>query len=364
MVWKLLSGIAAVCLAAAAYFAFISQNDIKAEREAKATADQNFATVGKQREAANESLKNKQTQLATLTKDLEKTKTDVAAATAEAAEKAAALELAKKNLEQTAQQLGAVETKIKEAGDIEKLLAQVNALKKDKEAAEGEVATQATAVAQAQEKVAQLTKEIERNRDIDARARKGELDPTFTAKITQAFSDWGFAVLNKGNSGGVVANAELDVKRGGDVVARLKVRNVEQAISVVDIVPGSLKEGNTLRAGDTVVPAPKKEVPPPPPTPTADPTKPAAPPTGTPPPVNADPFAPAPGAAPAPMAPAAADPFATPAPAAPKPGAPAADPFGAPPAAPAPAPAPAAPPAAGGAGTKESPSKADPFAKP
>lgn len=355
MVWKLLSGIAAVCLAAAAYFAFISQNDIKAEREAKATADKNLALVGEQRKAAAESLQNKQTQLATLTKDLEKTKQDVVSAEAEVLEKAAALDLAKKNLEQTAQQLTAVEKKIEEAGDIEKLLAQVNALKKDKEAAEGEVATQTQAVAQAQEKVSQLNKEIERNRDIDARARKGELDPTFTARITQAFAQWGFAVLNKGNAGGVVANAELDVKRGENVVAKLKVRNVEQAISVVDIVPGSIAQGDVLRAGDVVVPGPvtKKEAPPPPPAaPPADGAKPAAPP-----PVNADPFAPAPGAAP--MAPAAADPFA-PAPAAPAAGAPmapaAADPFGA-------APAPAAGAPAAGAGTKASPSTADPFAK-
>lgn len=341
MVWKLLSGIAAVCLAAAAYFAFISQNDIKAEREAKATAVKNLATVAEQKLAAVESLKNKQTQLTTLTADLEKTKQDVTSAEVEAQEKAAALALAKKNLEQTAQQLTAVETKIKEAGDIEKLLAQVNSLKKDKEAAEGEVATQSTAVAQAQERVTQLIKEIERNRDLDARARKGELDPAFTARITQAFADWGFAVLNKGNAAGVVTNAELDVKRGGNVVAKLKVRNVEQAISVVDIVPGSMAQGDVLRAGDTVVPGPivKKETPPP--APPVDGAAPVAPPAQA--PMNADPFAPA-----APMAPAA-DPFA-PAPAAPM--APAADPFGAPPAA-----------APAGAGTKESPSTADPFAK-
>lgn len=351
MVWKLLSGIAAVCLAAAAYFAFISQNDIKAEREAKSTADKNLATVGEQKVAAAESLKNKTTQLANLNKDLDKTKQDVASAETEAQEKAAALELAKKNLEGTAQQLAAVEAKIKEAGDIEKLLAQVTALKKDKEAAEGEVATQTTAVAQAQEKVNELNKEVERNRDLDARARKGELEPTFTARVTQAFADWGFAVLNKGNAGGVVANAELDVKRGGTTVAKLKVRNVEQAISVVDIVPGSVAEGDAVRAGDTVVPGPvvKKEAPP---APVATPpggggaTPPAKP------PVQADPFAPAPAGA-APMAPGA-DPFA---PAAPAPGAapapaPAADPF---------APAPAAP--AAGAGTKASPSTADPFAK-
>lgn len=357
MVWKLLTGISAACLAVAAYFSYISKNDIRMEREAKETADKNLAEVKKGNADGAESLKQKETQYATLVKDLEKLKVDVSAAEAEGQEKAAALELAKKNLEQTAQQLAAIEKKIEEAGDIEKLLAQVEALKKDKDAAAGAVATEANALAAAQEQLSKLQSEIERSRDVEARSRKGELDPAFSARIAQAFSDWGFAVLNKGNSGGVVANADLDVKRGNNVVAKLKVRNVEQGISVADIVPGSLKQGDVLRAGDVVVPGPvvKKEAPPPAPAPGAAP-------------------APAPGAAPAAApAPAGADPFG--APAAPAGGAPAmnADPFGAPaapapaaPAAPAPADpfgaAPATPPAAG-AGTKESPSTADPFAK-
>lgn len=355
MVWKLLTGISAACLAVAAYFSYISKNDIRMEREAKETADKNLAEVKKGNADGAESLKQKETQYATLVKDLEKLKVDVSAAEAEGQEKAAALELAKKNLEQTAQQLAAIEKKIEEAGDIEKLLAQVDALKKDKEAAAGAVATEANALAAAQEQLSKLQSEIERSRDVEARSRKGELDPAFSARIAQAFSDWGFAVLNKGNSGGVVADAELDVKRGSNVVAKLRVRNVEQGISVADIVPGSLKQGDALRSGDVVVPGPvaKKEAPAPAtPAAPAPGAAPAAAPAGAP----ADPFG-APAAAPA--APAMnADPFG--APAAPAPAAPAApagaDPFGA-------APAPAAPPAGAGAGTKESPSTADPFAK-
>ena len=349
MVWKLLTGISAACLAVAAYFSFISKNDIRMEREAKETADKNLAEVKKGNTDGAESLKQKETQYVTLVKDLEKLKVDVSAAEAEGQEKTAALELAKKNLEQTAQQLAAIEKKIEEAGDIEKLLAQVDSLKKDKEAAAGAVATEANALAAAQEQVSKLQADIERSRDVEARSRKGELDPAFTARIAQAFSDWGFAVLNKGNSAGVVANADLDVKRGNDVVAKLRVRNVEQAISVADIVPGSLKQGDALRSGDMVVPGPvvKKEAPP---APTAAPA-PGAPPAPAPAAAPADPF----GAPAAPAAPAMnADPFG--APAAPAPAAPAApaaaDPFGN---------APATPPA--GAGTKESPSTADPFAK-
>lgn len=345
MVWKLLTGISAACLAVAAYYAFISKNDINTEREGEKRANANLAEVNTRKTEAGEKLKQKEEQLVALNADLEKVKADVIAAAADAQEKAAALDLAKKNLEQTSQQLAAVEKKIEEAGDIEKLLAQVNALKKDKEAAESALAAENQQVEQAKERVASLQKQIEASKEAELRSRKGELEPGFTARIAQAFSDWGFAVLNKGNAGGIIANAELNVKRGSDIVAKLKVRNVEQAISVADIVPGSLAEGDALRSGDLVVAAPvvKKEVAPPP-APPVDGAAPATPPASA--PAGADPFgAPAPAAAPA-----MADPFG--APAAPAPAPAAADPFGAP------------APAAGGAGTKESPSTADPFAKP
>ena len=346
MVWKLLTGISAACLAVAAYYAFISKNDINTEREGEKRANQNLAEVNTRKAEAGEKLKQKEEQLVALNADLEKVKGDVIAAAADAQEKAAALDLAKKNLEQTSQQLAAVEKKIEEAGDIEKLLAQVNALKKDKEAAESALAAENQQVEQAKERVAQLQKQIESSKEAELRSRKGELEPGFTARIAQAFSEWGFAVLNKGNSGGIIANAELNVKRGSDIVAKLKVRNVEQAISVADIVPGSMADGDALRSGDLVVAAPvvKKEVAPP----AAPPAEGAAP--AAPAPAGADPF----GAAPAaPAAPAMADPFGAPAPAAPAPAPAAADPFGAP------APAPAT-----GAGTQASPSTADPFAKP
>ncbi|MCE2695814.1 MAG: hypothetical protein LW645_16365, partial [Verrucomicrobiaceae bacterium] len=134
-----------------------------------------------------------------------------------------------------------------------------------------------------------------------------------------------FVVINKGNGGGVFANADLEVKRGKDVVAKLKVRNVEQQSSVADLVKGSLAEGERIRTGDLVVAAAEQS---------AKTAK--APATGA----AAAPAAAGDAAAPAPAAPAmGADPFGAPPAAAPAPAAGAtppstADPFGAPPAAP------------------------------
>ena len=77
----------------------------------------------------------------------------------------------------------------------------------------------------------------------EVRGRKGIVEPDFTARVAQSFPNWGFVVLSKGNGGGVFANANLEVKRGKDVVAKLRVRNVEQNSAVADLIPGSVAEG-------------------------------------------------------------------------------------------------------------------------
>ncbi len=351
MLWKLFSSLAALCLAVAAYYAFISKDDINNELALEKRAKANLAEAKGQHKKFDEVLETKKQQELALTKELETVKTAMAAAESDAKEKEAALELAKKNLEEISQQVAAVQAKIDEAGDIEKLLAQVASLKKEKESAELEVTNQTQALAAVAGKIGAIDAETAKFKELDARQRKGTMEPGFEARISQSFGEWGFAVLNKGNAGGVIANADLEVKRGKDVVAKLKVKNVENAISVVDVVPGSMGAGDALRAGDlVVVSAPKEPV---------KTEAPAGDKAGAKPAEAALPQQPA---APA----AAGDPFGGPAPAATMPAPAAADPFGSPAAMPAPAAADpfgasAATPPAAESGTKASPSTADPF---
>ena len=75
--------------------------------------------------------------------------------------------------------------------------------------------------------------------------RTGIVESDLTAGISQPYMGFGFVILNKGNLGGVIANALLDVKRGKfRVVARLKVRDVEQAMSVRISCRGPWRKGS------------------------------------------------------------------------------------------------------------------------
>lgn len=354
MVWKILSALSAVCLGVACYFAWTNQKALVEERKREAYFTANLKEVKDHKDQAGEAKKNREAQLATANTDLETTKTAVIDTTAKAQTKEAELAVAKTNLDQVTKIVKDLEKQIADAGDIPGLLAQIESIKKERAEAEAALANQINRLAAAQERVGNLTASAVAAEERESRGRRGIVDDDFTANVSQAFTDWGFVVLNKGNGGGVFANADLEVKRGKEIVAKLKVRNVEQTSSVADLVKGSLAEGERIRPGDLVVAsaeqsakiakgagAATKDGG------AAAPVDPGAAPAPTPPAMESDPF----GApmAPAPAAPAASDPFG--APAAPAPAAdPAmgADPFGAPPAAPA-------------GGTPAAPSSADPF---
>ena len=358
MVWKILSALTAVCLGTACYFAWSNQKLLVEERKREAYATANLAEIKAHIVKANEAKKGHEAQLAAVTQELETTKANVAETAAKVQTDEQELAAVKANLDQAAKIVAQNQKQIEEAGDIPGLLAQIASIKKERAEAEAALANQTQHLSAAQERINKLTNAAKEAEEREANGRRGIVDTDFTAKVAHAYTDWGFVVLNKGNGGGVFANADLEVKRGKDVVAKLKVRDVEQNSAVAELVKGSLAEGEHLRSGDLVVAAAEqsaKTAPAKAATGAAPaPGAPAAPAPGAAPAMGADPFG-APGAAPAPAM--GADPFGAPAPGAAPAPAPAmgADPFGAPPAG-------GTPPATPPAGAAPAPSTADPFA--
>jgi hypothetical protein len=369
MLWKVLSIFSALLLAAGAYFANHNRSVHEQERAMGERAEKHFKDtqalikeIAEVKTQRDEELKTAETKRDQIKGQVTQVETDTSGKMAE-------VDLLKKSHEEVSKQLTQLEEQIRKAGDIKKLVADIQNLNKEKDASVAEVTNKDQQLAFADEKIKKVSAEIINMGEVQKRMRAGVIAPDFTARVAAPFNEFGFVILNKGNLSGMIANALLNVKRGRYVVAQLKVRDVEQSSSVADVIPGTLAQGETIRPGDLVVAAPLPPAPAPAPagagtTAPGTPATPAAPgeaaPMAAP---GADPF----GAAPAPaaggMAPAAApggaDPFA-PAPGGMTPAAPAAptapagaDPFApAPGAAPAPAPAPA----------PTAPAGADPFA--
>lgn len=255
MPWKILSIISILCLGAACYFAVKNTAALKDERTLAKRADENLTFATKRQQEVADATERSQSKLAQLEKDRDATKEEVVKLAAEAQEREAALALLKQNLDQVTEQVRSVAKQIEDAGDVESLVAQIDGYKKEETDAQGLLANQTQRLAQAEERETFLKAQIDKVRVAEANQRKGIVDSDFTARVSNYYPQWGFAVLDRGNKGGVFAKADLEVKRGSDVIAKLKVRNVEQGTSVADVVPGSLAEGESIRSGDLVVAA-------------------------------------------------------------------------------------------------------------
>ncbi len=358
MLWKLLSIFSAACLIASCYFAWVNQQDLTAERARESFAKANVKAAQERGKEAIDALASRQTALESAQKELASAKDETVKLSSLVAEKENSLGLIKGNLAQLQQNVSAMEKQIEEAGDVEKLVAQIENLKRKQKEAEGALANQTQRLADIKANYDELVSSTAKLREAEARGRRGIVDPEFTARVAQFFPEWDVAILNKGNTGGVFANADLEVKRGKQVIAKLKVKNVEQYGSVAEVIPGSIASGLVIQNGDTVVAVPVQAAPEAPVAPAE--SAPTAPATTAPAaaPMSSDPF----GATAAPAAaPSASDPFGA-APAAPAAPAAASDPFGA-----APAPTPAAPSsdpfgaAPATPGTTEKPNMNDPF---
>jgi hypothetical protein len=346
MLWKILSGVSAVCLAVGLWFSWQNQGALKEEVTLLKRSEENTKAVNEKQKKAADAKISKAKELEELAKQVEDTKVQVTKANSDITEKQAEVETLKKSLEDFTKQVASLEEQITKAGDIKKLMTQVETLTQQVKESEAAIANQMQQKTISEEKLVAVQGEITKLQDIERRQKAGIVEPGFTARVAQAFPEYGFVVLNKGNLGGMFARASLDVKRGNSVVAKLLVRDVEQGVSVADLIPGSLAAGDSIRSGDLVVAGAKQPNAPEPVIPSSAPSAPTV--------------APAPGAAPmaAPSMGGGADPFGAAQAPAMAPAAPAAaDPFGAPM-----APAAPAAPAAGGAGTPASPSTADPFA--
>ncbi|MFK7909842.1 MAG: hypothetical protein AB8F34_04485 [Akkermansiaceae bacterium] len=115
-------------------------------------------------------------------------------------------------------------------------------------------------IASEEAKLANLTrndknaqKRIDHLRNLIKLTTTGKSYPTLNTSISSVYRNWGFVILSAGDKQGVITGSTLEVKRGGETIAKLKVTAVEAGRAAADIVLESLAEGTTLQVGDKVV---------------------------------------------------------------------------------------------------------------
>jgi len=76
---------------------------------------------------------------------------------------------------------------------------------------------------------------------------------TFQASITSVDRRWDFVIIGAGEKSGLAPDTKLLVVRGGKLIGKLSIHQLEANRAVADIDPGSVKVGSSLRAGDQVI---------------------------------------------------------------------------------------------------------------
>ena len=104
-----------------------------------------------------------------------------------------------------------------------------------------------------QAKVEDAEKEATALKADNARRAAGLNKPGLEGKVLAVNSNWNFVVLNIGDRQGVVSGSALIVKRGGNMVAKLRVTSVEPSTSIADIQAGGAAKGFSIQPGDVVI---------------------------------------------------------------------------------------------------------------
>jgi hypothetical protein len=99
------------------------------------------------------------------------------------------------------------------------------------------------------DQAAQLTSLKER----EAQRKSKTMRIGLEGRILAVNPSWNFVVLSLGDRNGVVNNAEMLIKRGSQLIGKVRISSVEPSTSVADIVANSVRPGMTVQPGDSVI---------------------------------------------------------------------------------------------------------------
>ena len=229
---------------------YLNKEAIKTEREAaKTQVDASQARIQK---AADEAKAAKA--------DCEKLKAELAAKGTNDGTGASAGDVAaaKTAAEQAQAQVQAKNTEI---DDLKKKLAEASSAKPAQDPAMEAKVAEAVKAAAEKDQIAKTLQAKAEEAEHKAAALEAEntrraaglAKPGLEGKVLAVNPAWNFVVLNIGDKQGVVAGAALIVKRGGNMVAKLRVSSVEPSTSIADIQGAGTGRSFTVQAGDVVI---------------------------------------------------------------------------------------------------------------
>lgn len=255
---KILIILAAVFSLAAAALGFLNRSNLITTKSALSAATSETASANKKAAAAAADLKVKNEKLALVSADQEKLAAENADIKAEGAKVSSAVADVQKQVADRDASLAQMKTDMAAKDThIADLEAKVNSTEKPvatpsddlkKQIEEKDILTTSL-----QAKLKDQESQLAALKEREAQRRSKSMRSGLEGRILAVNPSWNFVVLSLGDRNGVVNNAEMLIKRGSQLIGKVRITSVEPSTSIADIVVNSVRSGLSVQPGDTVI---------------------------------------------------------------------------------------------------------------
>jgi hypothetical protein len=224
---------------------------LSATKEELASTSNTLLTTKKSLDTATKDLASTKTTLTATTTDKEKLTADLAAAQSDlSTAKSQAAEAQKASTDKDAQIATLTAERDKAVSDLVK----VGDTQAPPVAADNpQIKEQETLIASLQEKLKDNEAQMVEVRKREDDRKKNQMREGLEGRVLAVNPAWNFVVLSIGDKQGVVNNAELLLKRGGQYLGKVRITSVEPSTSIADIVANTLPSGVAVQPGDSVI---------------------------------------------------------------------------------------------------------------
>jgi predicted RNase H-like nuclease (RuvC/YqgF family) len=118
---------------------------------------------------------------------------------------------------------------------------------------EARIAEQETLIEKLQGDLASARTQAEDLRAREQQRSQQVMRQGLSGRVLAVNQGWNFVVLNLGDRNGVINNAEMLVKRGDQMIGKIRITSVEPSSSIADIVVNSVPRGLSIQPGDSVI---------------------------------------------------------------------------------------------------------------
>lgn len=252
---KILLIVAIIVSVATAGLGFLNKQKLAETLDILASTEASLDTTKKNLATSQEELANTQADLAKSNESLDKAEASLASTQADLDKSTADLAASKDELAKKESEVASLTTQVT---DLQSKVDQFAAASQDTaapvvETDDERLAELETLVSSLESKNQELNTELASLKQREADRAAVRMREGLEGRVLAVNPAYNFVVLSIGDRNGVVNNAELLLKRGGQYLGKVRVTSVEPSTSIADIVANSLPTGIAVQPGDSVI---------------------------------------------------------------------------------------------------------------